>query len=218
MLLRPKKNQQHFTTQLRKGMLTLSPSSFRTVPPWTTQIRFTTCCTRRIVWLARKIGCNFSRTRAYSTISGAREFTTSCGTRTRSEISTCVHGCPLCLVVLAPGATHVDRVNTDTGRREFTCYRTYRHRAFCVSAVLWEKSRLAYYSVTIMHADAAMYPFLKLRLTRFASKLLYISLLKPFKLLKFIEVDILEVVVININQPHSMQFIKTTCFLNTTNN
>ena len=37
-----------------------------------------------------------------------------------------------CLVVLVPGATHVDRVNADTGRHEFTCYRTYRRRAFCV--------------------------------------------------------------------------------------
>ena len=36
----------------------------------------------------------------------------------------------------------------------------------------------------------------------------YISLLKLFKL-KLIEVDILEIVEININQPHIMQFIKT---------
>ena len=34
-----------------------------------------------------------------------------------------------CLVVLVPGATHVDRVNTDTGRHEFTCYRTYRRQS-----------------------------------------------------------------------------------------
>ena len=37
-----------------------------------------------------------------------------------------------CLVVLVPGATHVDKVHPDTWRQEFTCYRTYRRRAFCV--------------------------------------------------------------------------------------
>ena len=37
-----------------------------------------------------------------------------------------------CLVVLVPGARHVDRINPHTGRHEFTCYRTYRRRAFCV--------------------------------------------------------------------------------------
>ena len=37
-----------------------------------------------------------------------------------------------CLVVLVPGARHVDRINSHTGRHEFTCYRTYRRRAFCV--------------------------------------------------------------------------------------
>jgi hypothetical protein len=41
-----------------------------------------------------------------------------------------------CLVVLVPGAIHVDRISDDTGRREFTCYRTYRKRAFCVMEMI----------------------------------------------------------------------------------
>ena len=37
-----------------------------------------------------------------------------------------------CLVILAPATIHADRVDTRTGRKVFTCYRTFRSRAFCV--------------------------------------------------------------------------------------
>jgi hypothetical protein len=41
-----------------------------------------------------------------------------------------------CLVVLVPSAAHVDRINPKSGRHEFTCYRTYRTRAFCVMEMM----------------------------------------------------------------------------------
>ena len=37
-----------------------------------------------------------------------------------------------CVVILVPSTTHEDRINKYSGRHEFTCYRTYRRRAFCV--------------------------------------------------------------------------------------
>ena len=37
-----------------------------------------------------------------------------------------------CLVILTPGAVHADRLDTNTKRRAFVCYRTFRTRAFCV--------------------------------------------------------------------------------------
>jgi ankyrin repeat protein len=41
-----------------------------------------------------------------------------------------------CLVVLAPSSYHVDRIDTQSRRHEFTCYRTYRKRAFCVMEMM----------------------------------------------------------------------------------
>jgi ankyrin repeat protein len=37
-----------------------------------------------------------------------------------------------CLVALAPGTVHSEWINSKTGRKMYTCYRTYRRRAFCV--------------------------------------------------------------------------------------
>ena len=37
-----------------------------------------------------------------------------------------------CMVVLAPSVMHEERVSLSRGRRAFVCYRTWRHRAFCV--------------------------------------------------------------------------------------
>ena len=41
-----------------------------------------------------------------------------------------------CLVVLVPSTTHIDRIDSVSGRYEFTCYRTYRRRAFCVMEMM----------------------------------------------------------------------------------
>lgn len=37
-----------------------------------------------------------------------------------------------CLVILVPATIHADRMDPRTGRKSFTCYRTFRSRAFCV--------------------------------------------------------------------------------------
>ena len=37
-----------------------------------------------------------------------------------------------CMVILAPGAKHCERISSTSGRKAFVCYRTWRRRAFCV--------------------------------------------------------------------------------------